>query len=99
MSHLPHLAAAAVTMAALRGDVSRAECAGNGFRDVTRVASGDPALWTGIISQNRAEILAALHETQDIIREMLAILHREDDKALHHLLDEAKALRDTACPS
>lgn len=98
ISHLPHLAALTVTLAALRGDRSTADCAGNGFRDVTRIASGDPELWTGIISQNRAEIIAALEDAHEIADGLLAIIRSGDDHALLRLLQEARTLRDSACP-
>ena len=98
ISHLPHLAAAALTVAALRHDPSVAACAGNGFRDSTRIASGDPELWTGIIAQNRTEVIAALREASSGMSELLAIIAAGDDKALLHLLQEAKNLRDAAVP-
>jgi len=97
ISHLPHLAAITVTLAALRGDKTAADCAGNGFRDVTRVASGDPELWAGIISQNRAEIIAALQDAHEIAGDLLAIIRRGDDGGLVRLLREAQSLRDAAC--
>ena len=97
ISHLPHLAAIAVTLAALRGDKAASDCAGNGFRDVTRIASGDPELWAGIISQNRAEIIAALQDAHEIVGDLLAIIRSGDDGALVRLLREAQSLRDAAC--
>ena len=97
ISHLPHLAAIAVTLAALRGDKSAANCAGNGFRDVTRIASGDPRLWAGIISQNRTEIIAALQEAHEIAGDLLAIIRNGDDSGLVRLLREAQSLRAAAC--
>ncbi len=96
ISHLPHLAASAVTLAALRRDKSTAGCAGNGFRDVTRIASGDPELWTGIISQNRAEIISALQDAHQITGDMLTIINSGDDSALLRLLQEAQSLRNAA---
>ena len=78
---------------------SAAECAGNGFRDVTRIASGDPELWTGIISQNRREIIAALQNAHVITSDLLAILASEDDSALLRHLREAHSLRNAAFAS
>lgn len=96
ISHLPHLAATIVTLAALLGDKTAADCAGGGFRDVTRIASGDPEMWTGIISQNRAEIINALQDTHTITGELLAIIRRGDDNALFRHLQEAHSLRNSA---
>lgn len=94
ISHLPHVAAAVTALAALHEDPSAGACAGNGFRDTTRVAAGDPALWTGILLENRDEVLASVQAARDLYNELLAILENVDDRALHHFLQNAKTLRD-----
>src|SRR5205814_1049890 len=58
-SHLPHLLASA--LAGVLPPELR-ELTATGFRDTTRVAAGDPSLWTGIFLQNRAALLDALGE-------------------------------------
>ena len=96
ISHLPRLTAAAVTLAALHDDPTAAECMGNGFRDTAiRVASGDPGLWTGIIMQNRTEVLAAVRDARDRMHDLVAMLENVDDKSLRRFLSEAKLLRDS----
>ena len=55
VSHLPHLVAVALTLAAERiakGDDRLFLMAAGGFRDPTRIASGDPELWQQILSQS-----------------------------------------------
>jgi prephenate dehydrogenase len=95
ISHLPRLAASVVTLAALHDDPSAAECMGNGFRDTAiRIASGDPAMWTGIVAANRAEVLAAVRDARDRFIDLATFLETHDDKSLHRLLTEAKTLRD-----
>lgn len=94
ISHLPHVVAAATTLAALRASPAALDCAGNGFRDTTRVAAGDPDLWTGILSGNRAEVLSAVRDASDTLREFLEILEGLDEEALRRFLLEAKSLRD-----
>lgn len=96
ISHMPHLAAAAVALSALHDDPDAAQCSGNGFRDTTRVASGDPELWTGIISQNRDEVLTALGKLQTEIGKLQQVIGQGDDKSLHAMLEKAKSLRDHA---
>lgn len=56
VSHGPHVAAAAV--AARLEDASDVALglAGQGVRDVTRIAAGDPGLWIGILSANAAPV-------------------------------------------
>jgi prephenate dehydrogenase len=65
VSHVPHLVAAAMA-ARLAPSVVPADAlrlAGQGLRDVTRIAAGDSALWTQILSANAgpvAEVLGAV---------------------------------------
>ncbi len=94
ISHLPHLMAGVTTLAALGADATPLRCAGNGFRDTTRVSGGDPALWTGIIAQNRAPILAAARDAATRLGELLEILESLDDDKLRQFLTAAKRLRD-----
>ncbi len=67
VSHVPHVAAAALVelVAAESPDVRRL-CAG-GFRDTTRVASGPAELWTAILALNRDETVRALGEMIDLL--------------------------------
>lgn len=94
ISHLPHLSAALVTLTALADDVGPLVCAGSGFRDTTRVASGDPDLWTGIVNHNREPILEAIRAAALRWGELLEIVESMDDDRLRRFLAEAKQLRD-----
>lgn len=63
-SHLPHLAAMAMTLTVLGGgkqELCRLAAAGS-FRDATRVAASNPALWRQIIEANRDNSVSALNE-------------------------------------
>jgi prephenate dehydrogenase len=67
VSHAPHLVAAAMAArlapSSVPGDALK--LAGQGLRDVTRIAAGDTALWTQILSANAgpvAEVVAAVAE-------------------------------------
>lgn len=99
VSHMPHLMAAVTAIAALRADPKVAHCAGNGFRDTTRVAGGDPDLWTGIVLENAVEVRAALHDALDTLRELVAITDGMDEEALRRFLAEAQALRSHVSPA
>lgn len=93
ISHLPHLMAVVTTLAALGEDSTPLRCAGNGFRDTTRVAGSDPALWTGIVSQNRPQILDAVRAASGRLGELLEILESLDDDKLRAFLTAASQLR------
>lgn len=63
VSHAPHVAAAAVAARLAEASDTALGLSGQGVRDVTRIAAGDPALWTGILSGNAvpvAEVLEAI---------------------------------------
>ncbi len=95
ISHLPHMMAAVTTLAALRTDPSAIACVANGFRDTTRVAAGDPGLWTGIALENRTALRAQLRAASTTLTELLEILDKPDEEDLRRFLTEAKSLRDS----
>ncbi|MCL2580889.1 MAG: prephenate dehydrogenase [Streptosporangiales bacterium] len=62
VSHAPHVVSSAMA-ARLAADGVTADAlrlAGGGLRDVTRVAAGDPVLWTQILSANAAPVAEIL---------------------------------------
>lgn len=60
VSHLPHLVSA-VMAARLTGARQQAlRLAGQGLRDVTRIAAGDAGLWTAILSANAKPVASLL---------------------------------------
>ena len=65
-----------------------------GFRDTTRVAAGDPSLWTGIFAQNRQALLVELDRLEERLREYRQALLSGDWAAVDALLDQAKRMRD-----
>jgi prephenate dehydrogenase len=60
-SHVPHLAAQALAGLAADGGL-QAALAGTAFRDMTRVARADAALWSEILAANREACLNAVDE-------------------------------------
>lgn len=90
-SHLPHLAAAALVNATTPEAWS---CTGSGFRDTTRVASGDPRLWADVCLQNQERILDALFALGRQVETLRDILRRRAEPELLAWLGAAKALRD-----
>jgi cyclohexadieny/prephenate dehydrogenase len=90
-SHLPHLLASA--LAGILPPELQAFTA-SGFRDTTRVAAGDPSLWTGIFDHNRAGVLEALAKLQVRLHDIESALQAGDWPALTELLTQAKKVRD-----
>jgi prephenate dehydrogenase len=59
VSHAPHVVSAAMA-ARLGDDPAALGLSGQGLRDVTRIAAGDPALWTGILGANAEPVADVL---------------------------------------
>jgi prephenate dehydrogenase len=90
-SHLPHLVAAALVNVTSPDAMS---CAGGGFRDTTRVASGDPRMWADVCLHNRDRILEALEAFEGQVQALREILARGEEAELLAWLGSAKAVRD-----
>jgi prephenate dehydrogenase len=90
-SHLPHLAAAA--LAGLLPPVLY-ELTATGFRDTTRIAAGDPELWTGILLQNRQAVLEAIGAFLDRLNQFKQGIKTNNRGMLDTLLAHAKRTRD-----
>src|SRR5262245_48582974 len=73
VSHVPHLTAATLMgVAEIRAEEHAAllRLAAGGFRDMTRIASGHPAIWQDICRENRGAIIDALDALIDGLTEM-----------------------------
>jgi prephenate dehydrogenase len=90
-SHLPHAVAAALS-AGLPENFFR--LAGTGLLDTTRIAAGDPELWTPIFLTNRQNLLAGIEAFTAQLSAMAEALQRNDAQALEHFLALAKKNRD-----
>jgi cyclohexadieny/prephenate dehydrogenase len=90
-SHLPHLVAASLASMLPTGLHS---LTASGFRDVTRIAAGDPSLWTGIFASNRSAVLDALQHLDDQLANFRLALQTNDQQRLSDLLAQAKRVRD-----
>jgi prephenate dehydrogenase len=93
ISHAPHLVAAAMAARLEEAPGEALDLAGQGLRDVTRIAAGDTALWTQILSANAApvaEVLAAV--AADLAEAARTLADGDDpDKGVATLLDRGQA--------
>jgi len=92
VSHLPHALATALVTMSLTEDAI--DLAGPGFADVTRLASGDPAMWVDILRTNRRGVLSAIDRLTAELQRLRRRLERDDAAGLHKWLAGAKAARD-----
>lgn len=90
-SHLPHATAAAI--ASLLSPEAW-PLAASGFHDTTRIASGDPALWTSILMENRDAVADHLRNLIGILGKLLRSLDSSDRGEIEALLLQGKTGRD-----
>jgi prephenate dehydrogenase len=90
-SHLPHAVASGVAAAT---PVDYLPLSAGGFRDVTRIAAGDPNLWAAIFQANRDPVLSALRVFNQHMLEFQRLLEAGDGAGLVRWLAEAKQVRD-----
>jgi prephenate dehydrogenase len=96
ISHLPHIVAGALVHAVASRNEHAFQVVGPGFRDTTRVASGPPGMWIGILRENSAAVLAALDALLLKLTDLRQILAspQNGDEALRNFLAVAKQTRD-----
>jgi prephenate dehydrogenase len=95
VSHLPHLLA----FAAVNALVSQTEgadflrMAGPGFRDFSRIAGSDPAVWRDILSANQTEVLSQITHFKQALALLEEALKNQDTQALQSLIAQASQVR------
>ncbi|BAK94727.1 prephenate dehydrogenase [Tetragenococcus halophilus] len=97
LSHLPHIIASALVEQAdfLNPKYPRAQqLAAGGFRDITRIASSDPQMWTDILLSNRQILLELIEKWQIKVSEISTLLKAGDSKQIQQFFSNAKSLRD-----
>lgn len=89
-SHLPHVMAATTTTVVGANNLA---LTGSGFRDATRIAAGNAALWRSILAGNRDQVVAAIQQAEVSLREFREALEQQDDEMVESLLDKAAKCR------
>lgn len=74
VSHVPQVAASLVAARLREAPPSAVDLAGQGLRDVTRIAASDPGLWVQILGANAAPVAAVLRAVRDDLDAVLAAL-------------------------
>jgi len=95
VSHLPHMLAFAA-MNAINAQDQGAQylsLAGPGFRDFTRIAASDPAVWRDILLANRDQLLLQSQYLRDALQAFETALAQDDSAALQALITAASQSR------
>jgi prephenate dehydrogenase len=95
-SHLPHLLAYTLVDTLVEMDDQREvfEYAAGGFRDFTRIASSDPALWRDISMANADALLAMVERFQCQLQQVADAIRAGDDDELLAIYRRAQEARE-----
>ena len=95
VSHLPHLLAFAYFSAVVKQPAGKdfLALAGPGFRDFTRIAASDPAVWRDILVSNREEVLKQSLRFRHTLDALEHVIRSGNVEALEDLLRQASDAR------
>lgn len=97
ISHLPHLVAAALVQTVAQVDAENPitlALAAGGFKDTTRIASGNPGLWKDICFSNKQQIIDMIAIFQANLTELQQALVADLKQEFEQSLGQAKMTRD-----
>jgi prephenate dehydrogenase len=86
-SHLPHLLAVLVAGRLADAPTEHLALSGQGVRDVTRVAGGDPALWEQIVTGNAPAVAGLLTQVRDQLDVLIDAVSSGDRGPLSEILE------------
>ena len=95
VSHLPHLLAFAAVnaLASQPQGAAYLDMAGPGFKDFSRIAASDAAVWRDILSANHAEVLVQMSHFRAALDQFEGVLKNGDTQALERLIQQASDVR------
>ncbi|MCM3236545.1 prephenate dehydrogenase [Heyndrickxia oleronia] len=98
ISHLPHLMAGVLVNQAKKHATKEPlirQMAAGGFRDITRIASSNPSIWSEIVMDNRRNLMELMEDWMNEIRNLTTVLQTGDEQAIQHFFEGAKEYRDS----
>ncbi|WP_010530815.1 prephenate dehydrogenase [Lentibacillus jeotgali] len=97
ISHFPHLIASALVRQAKKWEETYEfipKLAAGGFRDVTRIASGNPVLWQDIFYHNKQKMVRMIDDWMNEMTALRTMLQNDGKSELTAYLEQAKEFRD-----
>jgi prephenate dehydrogenase len=92
VSHLPQVMSSLVASRLQGTPMHALSLAGNGLRDVTRIAASDPTLWVQILGANAGQLVEILHGVREDLNRLIGTL--EDPTAPGARLDLAQLISE-----
>jgi len=94
ISHLPQILSSALG-ASLNGiDIQALNLAGQGLRDVSRLADSDPDLWSGLLLGNSKEVLPKISEVINRLSKLASAIEKNDQSLVKQFLTEGREGRN-----
>ncbi len=98
VSHLPHIIASSLVHLVKQndGDTSYLHAlAAGGFKDLTRIASSNPDIWTSICLTNKEQIEKVFKDYVGILNKFIDCLDRSSENELYSYFNTARLFRNT----
>ena len=94
ISHLPHLVASSLINAIISRNPKMIRYCGNGLRDTTRIAAGNPQMWMQILLGNKENLKRGIDDLIESLEGFKEALSNGDQVNLQKKLQSAKDSRD-----
>jgi len=94
-SHLPHMLAFSLVNYLITQNPSASIYAAGGFKDFSRIASGDAVMWRDICLNNRDQIIAHIKSYQETLSALVNVIDNQDKEKLESFFRDAKTTRDS----
>ncbi len=94
ISHLPHLVASSLIKAIITRVPEMSRYCGNGLRDTTRIAAGNPQMWMQILLGNKENLEQGIDDLIKSLEQFKEVLSSGDRVNLLKILQSAKDSRD-----
>ncbi|MDC1385830.1 prephenate dehydrogenase/arogenate dehydrogenase family protein [Candidatus Thioglobus sp.] len=94
-SHLPHMLAFSLVNYLISKNPSASIYAAGGFKDFSRIASGDAVMWRDICIQNKDQIIDHIRGYQKTLNSLVDAIENENSDKLDLLFTSAKKTRDS----
>ena len=94
ISHLPHLVASSLINAIISRNPKMVRYCGNGLRDTTRIAAGNPQMWMQILLGNKENLKRGIDDLIESLEGFKEALSDGDQVNLLKILQSAKDSRD-----
>lgn len=89
LSHLPQILSSTLVNVAVSNS-GNLDVAGPAFRDMTRIASSDPFLWTQILMANEANVTKFLDKTIESLTRLRGVLSTKQQDAIFEYLNQSR---------